>query len=282
MINWTFVRQVGLARWAFRYSLRQIHKRVLDRDSQLKLPTGTSMTLPAESTSATEVYVTNANIDWGSEALFARFADRRRDFLDIGSHIGYYAAYLSPCVRRVYAFEPNRQNLPALRKNASLSKNIEVVEAAVSSYDGTGSFYEGAGSAVSTLERIGGSARQVSVITIDTFAATRSDLDVCLIKTDIEGHDLQALRGMRATIARHRPLILSECRYSEEVYNLCNHWCYSIFAFTRDKNTLKTRFEEIGPEDNAPWTKMLFLVPQHLKTAFQQIADVKALRRRVS
>ena len=92
MSNWNFVRQVGILPWALRYTKGQFYKRILRRDCQLRLPTGNLISLPRQSASATEVYVTNADVDWGAEALLARFADSKRDFLDIGSRIGYYAA----------------------------------------------------------------------------------------------------------------------------------------------------------------------------------------------
>lgn len=269
MMNWSFIRQVGFMKWMVRYSRRQFHKRILRRDSRLRLPTGAWITLPAASASATEVYVTKANIDWGSEALFVRFADASRDFLDIGSHIGYYATYLSPCVRKVYAFEPDPRNIPALRRNALESGNIEVVETAVSSFDGSASFFGGRGSAVGSLEQTGGPATQVPVTAIDTFIAEHPGLDICLIKTDIEGHDLQALRGMQSTISRYQPLILSECSHSRELFDLCQQWRYSIFAFWCDQETLKTQFTEILPGDAGKWIKMLFLVPRRLTKQFE-------------
>ena len=56
--------------------------------------------------------------------------------MDIAAHIGYYSAYLSPRVRRVYAFERNPRNFRSLHVNALAAGNIEVVEMAVSSHDG--------------------------------------------------------------------------------------------------------------------------------------------------
>lgn len=273
MINWIFIQQVGLLPWAARYSRRQFHKRVLHRDSRLRLPTGNWIILPLQSGSATEVYVTNANIDWGAEALFSAFAEPGRDFLDIGSHIGYYAAYLSPRVRHVFAFEPDQRNLPTLRRNASLSGNVEVVESAVSSYDGIASFFAGEGSAVASLENIGGPATEVPVCTVDSFVASRPGLDVGLVKTDVEGHDLEVLRGMHATITRCQPLILTECSYSPDLVNFCDSCSYIVFAFTCDRNSLKTHFRELGPDDTSLWLKMLFLVPPRLHASFRQIVS---------
>jgi hypothetical protein len=55
-------------------------------------------------------------------------------------------------------------------------------------------------------------------------------MQVALVKIDIEGHDLEALRGIKATIAAHKPLILTECTYTKDLRDLCNEWRYGIFA----------------------------------------------------
>ncbi|HEX3435452.1 MAG TPA: hypothetical protein VHT24_01695 [Pseudacidobacterium sp.] len=104
MVNWVFIRQVGPVQWATRYSSLQFRKRILKKDSYLKLPTGLTLLLPRQSGFSTEAFVANANVDWGAESILLKFADRDQDFLDIGSHIGYYSAYLAPCTRRVYSF----------------------------------------------------------------------------------------------------------------------------------------------------------------------------------
>ena len=58
---------------------------------RFRLPTGLSMTLPKDSFSGRDVYVTNADVDWGSEALFSRYLDLQGDFIDVGANIGYYS-----------------------------------------------------------------------------------------------------------------------------------------------------------------------------------------------
>ncbi|MGD0443397.1 MAG: FkbM family methyltransferase [Edaphobacter sp.] len=269
MINWTFVRQVGPFSWLLRNCNRQFHKRVLRRDMTMKLPTGLRMILPLASHSASEAYVTGANTDWGSEAVFAKFADAGRDCLDVGAHIGYYSAYLSPLVRRVYAFEPSLENLRNLRKNAAIAGNIEVLDLAVSSYEGKATFYMGSGSAVGSLNDVGGEMTEVSVTTIDSFAAAHPALDVALIKIDVEGQDIEVLRGMQKTVANYQPLILTECDYSSDLVALCRRWNYGIFAFACDRKTLDTRFEQMRAVNADDWCKMLFLVPARLKLDFE-------------
>jgi FkbM family methyltransferase len=269
MLNLSFIRQVGPLQWTTRYSILQFRKRILRQDSKLRLPTGIKINLPRYSGTATEVYVTNANIDWGSEALFMRFADSSRDFLDIGSHFGYYAVYCAPGVRQVYAFEPSSSNVPSLRQNARLASNIRVVDAAVSSQDGEADFFSGGGSSVGSLNHVGGTVSKVPVTTIDSFVKSHPEVDIGLIKIDIEGHDFEALQGMHATVARFQPLILTECERSGALMDLCSQWKYRVFAFTRDRKTEHLAYRELSGEATGEYScKMLFLVPAALQPAF--------------
>jgi FkbM family methyltransferase len=222
-----------------------------------------------QSQSATEVYVTGASIDWGAEELFTRFADPKRDLLDIGAHIGYYSVYLAPRVRQAYAFEPDPRNLPGLRANATIAGNVEVIAEAVSSSDGVARLHVGGGSAITSLEGDGsGPTLEVPTVRIDTFCAARPKIDVGLIKTDVEGHDLQALQGSRQTVVRCQPLILTECSSHAGLEALCREWGYSIFAFTRDARTMAVSFQRMaGADSQTRWFKMLFLVPPRLDAA---------------
>jgi FkbM family methyltransferase len=231
------------------------------------------MILPRHSGNSSEVYVTNGDIDWGAEALFAEFADPTRDFLDIGAHFGYYSSYLSNRVRRVYAFEPDVRNIPSLRQNASLAQNVEVVEMAVSSTDGEAKFYSGATSEISSLVKGSkeGSFNTVKVTTVDNFVAARAQINVALIKIDAEDHDLEVLRGMEKVVARDQPLIIAECDYDPELREVCARWNYRVFGFMRDRSSLKTSFVEFSFEASEKfWYKMLFLVPPHLGAAFSE------------
>jgi FkbM family methyltransferase len=268
-----FIRQVGVFKWVSRSAMLFTRKRLLKIDTRLRLPSGATIILPRRSASASEVYVTNADIDWGSEAVFARFAAAGRDFLDIGAHIGYYSVYLSPSVRRAYAFEPDPRNLEDLHANARLAGNVDVVEAAVSSRDGSARLHVGHGSAVSSLEGAG-EGIEVKTVTIDSFVASRPGIDVGLIKTDVEGHDLEALRGMGEVVARCQPLILTECPYTTQLDELCRKWRYQTYAFTRDRRTLTARFQKMSSEDlRDQWYKMLFLVPSHFDPEFARLAS---------
>jgi FkbM family methyltransferase len=273
-MNWAFVRQVGFGRWFVRYGTLQFRKRVLRLDTSLRLPTGAKLTLPRHQPTSSEAYVTNGNVDWGAEEIFARFADPARDFLDIGAYIGYYALYLAPVVRRVYAFEPSPRNHPHLLRNANNTDNIEVVQMAVSSHGGEADFFDGGGHSVGSLENVGGEVIKVRITSVDSFLQSHPKINPCLIKTDIEGHDLTALKGMQMAASKFQPLMLTECGLSEELILLCSSWNYKIFATLRDRHTNATKFRELTSKDvNDCWHKMLFLVPSALQTTFAELAS---------
>lgn len=269
-----YIREIGPLRWASRYAVRQFNKRVLRRGVNLKLPTGVTIYLPRDSRNSTSVYVTNANIDWGCEVLFARFAEKTRDFFDVGAHIGYYSAYLSPLVRRVYAFEPHPGNRDALARNAERAGNVEVIAKAVSSQTGEGVFNIGPDNSTSGINRQGRPIR-VPLTAIDDFVAERGNADPALIKIDTEGHDVEVLKGMRRTVAKSQPLILTECDDRDSMMRLCSEWGYSAFAFVRDRSSYEAQFQRFDSSDDFRdrWVNMTFLVPRRLAPAFAERAD---------
>ncbi len=106
-MNKPFILSVGVLPWVTRTAIRQFTKRVLRRGIRMRLPTGTSFMIPRNSLAGSTVYITQADVDYGSEALLARLASKRTGFLDVGANIGYYSAYMAPGFSFVYAFEPD-------------------------------------------------------------------------------------------------------------------------------------------------------------------------------
>lgn len=206
--------------------------------------------------------------------MFAQFASRECDFLDIGAHIGYYSMYMQPLVRKVYAFEPDPRNLPDLGRNAASVSNIEVEALAVSSLCEAARFYIGGDSTLSTLEAIAGETIEVQTTSVDEFVARRPGIKPTLFKIDAEGHDLEVLLGMRATVSAHQPLLLIECN-SAELINLCDEWQYFMFAFTCDRETFKMTFRRLRSFDDLQqyWTHMVFLTPPHLQATFADLCS---------
>jgi len=272
-LNIGFMRDIGTAKWAYRTFLRQFSKRILRRDNLLLLPTGLEIRLPRNNHFGSEVFVTNADVDWGAEALFVRFLDPTGAFLDVGSHIGYYSLYVLPKVAHVYAFEPDPRNLPILESNLGRYANATIVKKAVSSTNGSARFVLQSESAISHLHRCGenpGELIQVETVTLDSFT-DQMKWKVTGIKIDVEGFDLDVLKGAAKLMLRDSPLVLTEAQTSAELYDLVARNNYSIYAFTRDPNTRRVALQRVG-SNAVSLTKMLFLVPGRLKRDFDAIA----------
>lgn len=127
--------------------------------------------------------------------------------LDVGANVGAYAILFGRWVApggRVYAFEPAPAALEGLR--AHLAANgvadvVRTVHAAVSDRTGTGVLAGAAEQGTARLGPADGAGEPVATVTIDDFCAGEG-LVPTLLKIDVEGWELEALRGARETIAR--------------------------------------------------------------------------------
>jgi FkbM family methyltransferase len=138
--------------------------------------------------------------------------------LDLGAHIGYFTLLAARAVGstgRVYAFEPDPANYKFLCHNIALNGMQDIVTTvpkAVADTSGTRPFFaHPKHSVMSSFWGEGGSDGAVSVecTTVDDF------LDGCqidVVKLDVEGAELDALRGMRGTLTNtSRLAIFVEC-----------------------------------------------------------------------
>ncbi|MFP6639675.1 MAG: FkbM family methyltransferase [Myxococcota bacterium] len=140
--------------------------------------------------------------------------------IDVGAHIGSLAVPLASLVGRegrVYAFEPQRAVYRELYHNLKLNGHDHAVPLllAVSSEAG---FLEmdppfavqetPDGPLIQELGfgRIGQGGERVEARTLDSFGFE----DVSLIKIDVEGHEVDVLKGAKETILRNHPVLIIE------------------------------------------------------------------------
>ncbi|ROO24656.1 methyltransferase FkbM [Salinisphaera orenii MK-B5] len=143
------------------------------------------------------------------------FTDVEGCFLDIGANLGNYALALAPHYRQTYAFEPNPVSFRLLQQNAhdNPSLGIEPIRMGLSAHTGTAAFYpnNAGNSGASGLEkkRPGGERIEVEIARGDDFLPRFAPF-VAAIKIDVEGHELDVLRGLERTLERDRPVIFME------------------------------------------------------------------------
>jgi FkbM family methyltransferase len=129
--------------------------------------------------------------------------------IDVGAHMGAYSLILSKTCEKVVALEPQEAVRRVLLRNLRLNKvnNVHVLPFAVSSMSGISVEIVGAGDTARVLLGKG----SVITITIDDvvkrfFSSKGSDF----IKIDVEGHELEVLKGALKTLKERKPLRLVE------------------------------------------------------------------------
>jgi FkbM family methyltransferase len=135
--------------------------------------------------------------------------------VDAGANIGFFTMELAKQVGpngRVIAIEPDRVNFNMLQRNmdrAGLAERCILVNAAVSSRTGLAQL------AIDhhhpANHRLGDSGPEVKLHTIDELVSKYGNGQrVALIKLDIQGSEVDALRGAGSTMSRDRPEIAFE------------------------------------------------------------------------
>jgi len=139
-----------------------------------------------------------------------------RTILDVGANIGNHAlAWAGQCAR-LYAFEPGSRALALLKYNvaANALTNIVALDFGLSDSRAMHTLYvhtRGNLGASSLHNRHEGAQEEtVAVMTGDEFLASVGEQDVDFIKIDIEGHERQAFVGLKQTLSRCRPVVLTE------------------------------------------------------------------------
>lgn len=142
---------------------------------------------------------------------------------DVGANVGFYtllSSRLTGPSGSVYAFEPAPGNIEALRRHISLNKaaNVTLFPAAVSSVSGTEGFDPGAHRFIGRLSDSG--TLRVEVVTLDELVAKGDVQPPEVIKIDVEGSELEVLRGAGAILERYHPVLLL-ATHSETDYDAC-------------------------------------------------------------
>ncbi|USN53978.1 MAG: FkbM family methyltransferase [Candidatus Nomurabacteria bacterium] len=139
--------------------------------------------------------------------------------IDAGACWGETAMYFAERVKengKVYSFEFLPENLEVMRKNLSLNpeyaKQITMVEKPVWSKSNEPITCNNLGPGNKVITGVDEASTTYHTISIDDFAEQNTLENVNFIKMDIEGSELEALKGAENVIKKFRP-VLSICVY---------------------------------------------------------------------
>lgn len=150
------------------------------------------------------------------EELRQRLGDVPGIVIDVGAHIGNHTVYFASVMKRtVIVFEPNPRVLPLLIRNVSASgveRSVSILGCAASSVPGWCDVPDEPRTAGNT-----GMQRVVFNHSGDTLCLPIDCVKtrVALIKFDIEGAELSALRGAEEILRTSRPLLAIEASTSQ-------------------------------------------------------------------
>jgi len=157
--------------------------------------------------------------DYDEQQWFADHVASGSTFYDIGANVGFFTLVAAKIVGAdgfVVAFEPLPANVRQLEKNVTLNAltNVTVIPKAVGSIEGLAGFAVGDdgrdNSRLSEGPAEGAGEIEVPVTTVDA-AVREHDLRMPdVLKIDVEGSEIEVLRGALQTIRRSRPLIVAE------------------------------------------------------------------------
>jgi FkbM family methyltransferase len=146
--------------------------------------------------------------------LIERELKRGDVFLDIGANLGFFTMLASRIVGdggKVISFEPNPLNLQliyaSILRNAA--RNVRIHPYAASDTSGILRFLTvGSNGGVINEDDKRDTSMLVQAVILDGFLKEERRID--LVKLDIEGHEISALKGMADLIRQHQPKIITE------------------------------------------------------------------------
>jgi len=151
---------------------------------------------------------------------------------DIGSHLGRFSIINSGNFKKIYSVEPQAENFQYLEKNIRLNKikNIIPLNVAVSDREGKVNISDlNINTGVVTISEKG---KETAAKTLDGLIKDfRIPIhDVNIIKIDVEGHEINVLKGAKNLLKKEAPIIVMESFAIEEVKNFLGK-----FGFTYRK-----------------------------------------------
>jgi FkbM family methyltransferase len=139
-------------------------------------------------------------------------------FLDVGAHIGRWSVRMAARASHVFAVEPNPDTLSVLRKHLAINDitNATIIDCAA--WDETcwlelhddNQRLSGGSTRVLDPGTMTTGENLVQAVRLDEVAELVGADRIDLVKLDVEGADLHALRGMAHLLAHFRPALLVE------------------------------------------------------------------------
>lgn len=140
--------------------------------------------------------------------------------LEIGANIGNHALPFSLYAKHVWCFEPNPEVFEILSRNIEINNigNITAIPAGVSDQDRktilhvdlSGNLGASTLAAENKFDGVQYKDVSVEIVAGDKWVRNNVPSKIDFVKIDVEGHELNVLRGLKSTLVSQRPIISME------------------------------------------------------------------------
>jgi FkbM family methyltransferase len=148
--------------------------------------------------------------------LARRWGDRNVTLFDVGANVGEFTLEILEAFRnkpiQLYAFEPSARTAQQLRARIGNAPNVHLIPKALSDHAGTAELFfpTGGSSTLASLYQrdlahinaFFNDKEQIAITTLDLFCEENNIDYIHLLKLDVEGHELGALKGAQRMMDR--------------------------------------------------------------------------------
>lgn len=180
--------------------------------------------------------------------IFKNLNNKNNIFIDCGANVGFYTLDIATKIPniKVYSFEPSVKEVFYLKKNLKLNnlKNVQVIEMAVGDTSGSIVFNDtrnenlikSGGGFVSKKKSLNLENYEVKITSLDDFfkIIKIEKNSSIFIKTDLEGYDLNAIKGAFNLLTNYDCTVIfefSKMILEQQDYNLNNLKMFASYDF---------------------------------------------------
>jgi len=142
------------------------------------------------------------------EQVLVDLFKRSNVFWDVGAHVGWYSILAAKFIKQghIYCFEPSPDNIQYIRRHIDINElnNISLLEYALSSSVGTHAFNPNKQQGKLSSE----GRLVVKTQTADQLISEKPEMTPDLLKIDIEGAEMEFLKGANTLLTNHKPTLL--------------------------------------------------------------------------
>ena len=194
---------------------------------KLSLPDGNSINYYAmENDQLARSIIWTEFKDWEftTVKIFCELSSRFNNFIDVGSYSGIYSI-INLCINdqsEALIFEPNPDMIKNIKKNLNVN-NIhsrgKIFNLALSNFNGKQSFAiktDRTSSCLISNDKIPDSSIKIIQVKVDSFDELNCEFKAEIVKIDVEGNELNTLKGMNNLLIKNHPILIIECLTYEQ------------------------------------------------------------------